>query len=454
MTRIRRRILWILAVLLVGVLASAPAYAAAKVVAWGINPMAVGSGTQEALDEFHRQHPDIEVETQTIAGTTGTYELQDMTKLLAAIAAGNPPDVCYIDRYTVCQYAARGALEPLDSYYEQTGLDPNLFMDYAIRESSFEGKIYAIPTSSDTRMLYWNKQLFREAGLNPEVPPTTLEQVSDFAQKLTRVDDQGNLDVIGFVALYGNGRSYNYIYSDHLPLLSEDGRTVLFNTPENIKIFQWVKDTYDMLGGAVKVNAYTSTFQTDANDPFLTGQVAMLVNGDWVMSTYAKYNPDLDYGVALIPNSTGTDLGTWSGGWSFCMPKGAKNPEAGFEFMKWWCTEAPRYSSEAAKAFVESQGNVFIPGMQTYQPLSDYLTETYIAQLDEDLRAKVEFAYDIMQYSTCREISPIAEFSMQQLIAAEDKMLLENLTPEEAFGPANDAVQAELDDFWSKQGAE
>ncbi len=101
------------------------------------------------------------------------------------------------------------------------------------------------------------------------------------------------------------------------------------------------------------IAGFTDSQGSGAMDPFLTGQISMKVDGNWSVAVIEKFNPDLNYGVFPVPTPTGTDYNTWSGGWSVVMPKGAKEKEAAWEFMKFFGDEdGQRIFSEISRDFI------------------------------------------------------------------------------------------------------
>jgi len=139
---------------------------------------------QEALEEivkaFNEQQSDVTVEAVYIAQQgEGQNE-----KLLAAIAGGNPPDVAYFDRFEVGSWAAQGSLTDLTEYADQDNIEDNDYYEYAINEAKYEGKLYGLPMDTDARLLFYNKDHFKEAGLDPENPPKKIAELEEVAEKL------------------------------------------------------------------------------------------------------------------------------------------------------------------------------------------------------------------------------------------------------------------------------
>src|SRR5262249_51637783 len=137
-------------------------------------------------------------------------------KISAAIAAGSPPDIVHFVLSTaVPEFAHRGALIDLTALLDKDvpGWDKLLY-PYGKAVASYNGKVYSIASASFNLGLLWNQDIFKEAGLDPKVGPKTLEDLTDWAAKLTKVDASGNIQRMGFIPDYpgaGNGQFVNLI---------------------------------------------------------------------------------------------------------------------------------------------------------------------------------------------------------------------------------------------------
>lgn len=448
----RKLTVLLLAVLMVAsLLFTVGVQAKTKVIVWGLNPLSVGSGNKEMIDAFNESHPDIELVPQSTPGTGG-YATQDVAKLLAAIASGNPPDVTWLDRFTAAQFAARNALQPLDQFIEASNLDMSQYADYTVKEVTFNGHIWALPWDTDTRILFWNRELFREVGLDPDVPPQTWDDLLAYTQKLTKVSEDGKFERIGFIPNYGNSWLYLYGFQNGGKFLSDDGKTALLNAPEIVEALEFMVKGYDILGGAEKVNAYSSTFQGEANNPFLTGQVAMLINVNNAITGYTRYAPDMDYKADLAPTPDGTNKITWSGGWSYAIPRGAKHPEAAFEVIKWLTTEGIKYQTAGAAAYTHQQGRKYhVPFPAAYMPTNQELIETYVEPIDNPtIKEAVMVGINAMEVSRARPVSPVGEVLWVEHARAIDRAIYHEMSAKEALDLGNQTVQRELDKFWRK----
>ncbi|MBK7497197.1 MAG: hypothetical protein IPI28_18025 [Candidatus Omnitrophica bacterium] len=113
---------------------------------------------------------------------------------------------------------------------------------------------------------------------------------------------------------------YIYGWLNGGKFLSDDGRTCLLNAPEIVDALTYMTELYDLMGGAMEVYRFQSTMQGRGIwTPFLTGKIAMKIDGDWFLSGIAGNRWDLRFGVAL-PAPEGNPQFGWLGGWSYIIP--------------------------------------------------------------------------------------------------------------------------------------
>ncbi len=442
----------VLALVLCAPIASAEAAPTGEVVFWGLNSEAVGSGNAEMIAALEEMYPGLTINAQTTPGTTG-YSTQDVTKLLAAIAAGNPPDAAVLDRFTAAQFAARGALQSLDDLIVKQGIDMAEYAPYTVDEVTFLDKIWAIPTGTDTRLLYWNKDVFAEAGLDPETPPDTWDQLLEMAAKLNIINNDGSIERLGFIPNYGNSWLYMYGFQNGATFLSEDGRTAMFDDPKLVEALEFMVRGYDLVpDGAKAINAFQGSFLGEGDDPFIQGQVAMVINGNWAMSGFARYAPTLNYGVCLAPTKTGNDKITWAGGWSYVIPAGAKNPEGAIAALQFFTQEGELIRCEVSKDFNFEQDpdTVYMPGLYAHLPTMLKAIDKYIVTLDnQDIAKNFQIGQDAMAVAKYRPVTPVGEILWTEHVKAAEKAFYHDMTPLEALTAGNAVVQEELDKFWA-----
>lgn len=255
------------------------------------------------------------------------------TKNLASIAAGNPADVIINDIASVELRASKKQNTNLTAYLEKDPIEdrfyPNLWEDVL-----YEGEAYALPFNTDTRMLYYNKQAFREAGLDPEQPPATWEELESYAIQLD-IKEGNTYEQVGFHPLWGDFGVDNWLFNgDEGRGYFDDAGNPLIHTQHKIDTLEWLKSWDDRLGKKT-VDTLKAEFGSKQSDPFLSGKVAMLIQQGNFATQIRDYGQGMDIGVAPIPERT-EGSGHWSGGGGFVVeiPHGAKHPDEAWEFIK------------------------------------------------------------------------------------------------------------------------
>src|SRR5918911_1113985 len=141
----------------------------------------------QEVNAFNKTHKTIRVNLTTVtAGGGGGISTNQ--KLLAAITGGNPPDAAYIDRPTISiPWGIQGALTPLNTYIEKDRFKADNYLAAAWDDSVFKGHVYALPMEADPGgLLWWNKDLFEKAGLDPNKPPRYIDELDTSAVRLTQ----------------------------------------------------------------------------------------------------------------------------------------------------------------------------------------------------------------------------------------------------------------------------
>lgn len=268
------------------------------------------------------------------------------TANIAAVAAGSGmPDVIVEDMPKLPQAAADGIEQNLQPLIDRDQLDTSRFWPFAWNQTLYEGESYGMPFETDVRVLFYNKTLFEEAGLDPNKPPTTWGELEEYADKLDVVGEDGTLQRMAFFPLQGNVGPDVWAQANGHTWI-QDGAPVI-NDPKVVETLNWIKTWVDRYGGWPTVQEFRSSFGAAPNDAFMSGKVAMIVDIAGYNSFLNFYRPSVtladgssvrvDWGVAPIPhNGTPTSV---SGGFALSIPTGADNPEAAWEFIK--CATSP-----------------------------------------------------------------------------------------------------------------
>jgi ABC-type glycerol-3-phosphate transport system substrate-binding protein len=281
------------------------------------------------VDVFEKQNPNIKVK-MTFVDTSGQTQSSD--KLLTAIAGGNPPDIALFDRFLIGSWAAKGSLTDLSAYLRVGGVSPDDYYAGLWAEVVYKDKVYGLPWGTDNRGMFYNKTLMKEAGLDPTKPPQTLQELDQMAEKIFKKGSNNKYSQIGFIPWMNQGFLYTQAWNWGGKW--EDGSHKLTpNDPQNVKALAW------MAGYAKKYDISNLTSFSDAMgqtgmNPFWTGKVGFVFDGNWILNDLAKYKLNFDWGVAPMPAAEGNKSVTWAGGWSYVIPKGSKHEKEAWEFLK------------------------------------------------------------------------------------------------------------------------
>ncbi|HMP95427.1 MAG TPA: extracellular solute-binding protein [Kiritimatiellia bacterium] len=432
-------------------------------------------------------------------------QVEDPTRFLLSLAGGDPPDVIFFDRFAISEWASRGAFEPLDAYLARdaavwteweergrpedpaltpwpgalpeapraTGAWPLPAVEPVAAESYFPGAWdevvyrnpltgdahpYGIPNNADNRVLLYNKNALIRHGFVDENgdarPPTTWEELEEMALAMTERDAAGNLERVGFIPNYGNSFLYMYGWMAGGEFMSDDGKTVTLNEPRILYALEYVTRLYDALGGARKVDAFQSSFQRDALDPFIMGKVAMKIDGVWVMSSLARYGRDLNVGAVPPPLpkaelERGRHPISWIGGWAYAIPSTAQGKEHAWELIRFLSSRrAMEIMTRSEHYTYLAQGRPYIPRQVSNREHNEWLYENFIAgnpSLEQKFKDVMAVFNDMLEHSRCRPVTPVGQKLWNAQRWAMDDAINHERTPEAALDYYTAMVQHNLD---------
>ncbi len=331
-------ILMIASLLLSACGAQAPASTEPKVlrvwIQWGDNPQQI-----QTLFDKYTAETGIKVEV------TAPLEVD---KILPALTGSEPPDILVLSGGDLVKsYYKEGLVDELSPAIKSGNIDLTDFFDAPLQQCKMGDKILCLPWGSDMYALFWNKDLFEAAGLDPETPPATMEQLAEFSDKLTKVNPDGTLEQIGFLPDQGWGHSELYTNMFGGFWYNEDGTKITANTQPVIDALKWEQQFYTKYG-VDNVMAFSSGWADaymSGDYPFYTGKLAMYVDGEWMTGPnfISKFKPEASYGVAPFPPpadhperaNTGVASGTVA-----VIPSGAADKEASAKLLAWMMSPA------------------------------------------------------------------------------------------------------------------
>jgi multiple sugar transport system substrate-binding protein len=252
-------------------------------------------------------------------------------KLAQAIASGDVPDLMGLDLIYGPQFASAGQLEDIT---DLIGDDPTLetIPEGHRAVATWEDRLYGVPLYADVSVLFWNKELFRQAGLDPEQPPTNLAELHEMASAITELGD-GNY---GYY-LPGNCAGCNIF--TFAPMIwasggkiepAECGDEALVG--ENIQeVLEWARMMHQE--GQIDPAAQPENGETFA-EVFGSGKVGIMGTGNFNVVLAKEQNPDIDLGVTLIPGLESGEVASFAGGDIVTVPKGSDRVEDAVDFMR------------------------------------------------------------------------------------------------------------------------
>lgn len=306
-----------------------------------------GQAVVDAARAFNASQKDFVVKPVLVegAGIQGTAQ----GKFLTAVSSGTPPDaVLYWGQDVIPGLSSIGALQPLDALMGQVGLKPSVFNPTALGAMKVGNQTYGLPQMSSALMLYYNKDMFRAAGLDPSKPPRTLAELDRMAEKLT-VKRGGDYERLGFIPWLQQGTPLPWTGIFGGRLVGAGGKVNVQN-PGTLAALKW-QEGYVRKYGAANLQRFAASLgrldQSSGNDPFIAGKVAMEVNGQWHGNFIKRYKPDMNYGVAAIPYPAGgKPNSTWTNSNAWLVPRGARNAEGAMRFIA-FTTDARRSAAWA-----------------------------------------------------------------------------------------------------------
>jgi multiple sugar transport system substrate-binding protein len=275
----------------------------------------------------------------------------NQTRVLAGVSAGNPIDVYYDCTISdLPQWAASGYAQNLDPYIKQEHFNLSSIIPSARAFSTYNGSTYSLPLLEDTFMLIYNKKMFADAGIT--TPPTTVEQMTTDAMKLTKKDASGHLTQLGWApTLYGGDYigTWLSVYQTMFggKLLDPTGKKITANCSQCVAALKWETDFIKWVGPS-EMDRFTS----DANPKeystanlLFTNKLAMVINGEYWTGMVNAYAPKgFQWGNVALPypanrpDLAGTGV---AGGNPGTLMKGSKHSLEAFKFMEYMESVGP-----------------------------------------------------------------------------------------------------------------
>lgn len=320
----------------------------------------LSSDVQQLVAEFNRTHPGIHV-TATYQGSYsgGGPEQQ---KLLAAIRAGDAPDLAQMEVHSMPVFALSGHLLPLTSYMKKSGHDkPNDFISGMLVSTQFGGQYYGVPFNRSVPVLYYNETMFKKAGIAN--PPATWSQLAFDAKKLTK--GGGNHKVYGFEPLVDWWPFEASVWSGGGHIMSANRSQATFATAAGERILTMEQQL--VKSGYAKVQTGPN-YWTDTTQAFAAGQTAMDIDSPGDAVEVAKaVGHRFQWNTAMFPADVMRAVPPGGGDAVMLSSTPANLRPAAWTFIQWWTAPAQSAKWSEMTGYVPvAKGALVSPGYQAF----------------------------------------------------------------------------------------
>ena len=297
-------------------------------------PVAVGGPITKIIDgyaaDFERENPGIKLKPIY----SGSYQ-ESITKALTAVKGGDPPVLSILLSSDMFTLIDEDAIVPFDALIKTPDDQAWLrsFYPAFMENSQTGGKTWGIPFQRSTIVLYYNKEMFKEAGLDPNTGPANWADMTAYAQKLTKRDASGKVTQWG-VQIPSSGFPYwlfqGLAIENGVNLMNQAGTETYYDKPEVIGALQYWVD----LVNKYKVHPPGIVEWGTTPKDFFERKVAMI----WTTTgnlTNVKNNAKFDFGVAMLPASKQRGSPTGGGNFYIFAKSTPAQREAAMKFVKW-----------------------------------------------------------------------------------------------------------------------
>ena len=291
----------------------------------------------------------------------------------------------------------------------------------------YDGQLYAVPTAVRSLALFWNKRMFEEAGLDPETPPATLDEMVDFAVALTERDGGGNLTAVG-LTMAMTGQDHHWwrevlVRQFGGQPYSDDGRTVTYNDEAGAAALQYYIDMIQEHGVS------DIGFMDEPQAAFRAGRGGMHIDGSFRLGAL-RDTRGLDWGVGELPANADGDRHNFSSYWV----NGITTTPQGEEF-------------DAAARFLQF---ITTPdAMQLWLETVGELPAREAAALTDENTAHPEYGPFVRGLEYANATQFVNESAQRQLMVdMVDRVLLQGMSVEDSLAVAAEQEQALLDEFY------
>ncbi|WP_145317708.1 extracellular solute-binding protein [Paenibacillus xylanexedens] len=316
------------------------------------------------VDQFEKENPDIKINIAPVLASEGDYTSKMVLQMKSPDTA---PDVIAEDTSIIKSDAAAGYLEPLDTQVQGwSDWEEHIIDNLKAGVTGEDGKVYGVPATSDTRGIWYNKELFQQAGLEVPFKPASWAEVLEAARTIKQ--KLPGVTPLNMIVGKANGEGVTMqtlemlLYGTADTLYNDTSKKWVVNSPGLLDSFKFIDQVFntDKTGPTMQVALNGQAGSIAFQQQFPQDKLAMAVDGSWAGSTWAENgaapiaNVEEKIGFAPFPTQNGEEPGatTMSGGWAWSVPAQAKNKEAAWKFIEFLMNK------ENATARVVAEGSL------------------------------------------------------------------------------------------------
>ena len=363
------------------------------------------------VKEFNDQHNGITIEYRLI-------QFDDVvTEAMRAYATGQAPDIIAVDNPEHALFSSRGAfLDLTDMIKNSKVIKPENYFPGPLKSVEWDGKYFGVPKATNTIALYYNKDMFKAKGLDPNKPPQTWDELVEDARKLTdpaknvyglafsaKANEEGTFQFLPWAQM--GGGSYEHINADGAVKALEVWKTIMdekLASPDTLTRGQW-----------------------DSTGTFNSGNAAMAISGPWELDRMTK-EAQFDWGVTLLPvPKEGAERSSAMGDFNWAVFSTSKHPAEAFKALEYFASQDDKMFKNFGQ--LPARSDISIP--ETGEPLKDAALKVFLEQL--------KYAKPRGPHPQWPKISKAIQDAIQAALTGQ-------MSPKDALDQAADKIKAVL----------
>jgi multiple sugar transport system substrate-binding protein len=363
------------------------------------------------VKEFNDQHNGITIEYRLI-------QFDDVvTEAMRAYATGQAPDIIAVDNPEHALFSSRGAfLDITDMIKNSKVIKPENYFPGPLKSVEWDGKYFGVPKATNTIALYYNKDMFKAKGLDPNKPPQTWDELVEDARKLTdpaknvyglafsaKANEEGTFQFLPWAQM--GGGSYEHINADGAVKALEVWKTIMdekLASPDTLTRGQW-----------------------DSTGTFNSGNAAMVISGPWELDRMVQ-EAKFDWGVTLLPvPKEGAERSSAMGDFNWAIFSTSRHPAEAFKALEYFASQDDKMFKNFGQ--LPARSDISIP--ETGQPLKDAALKVFLEQL--------KYAKPRGPHPQWPKISKAIQDAIQAALTGQ-------MSPKDALDQAADKIKAVL----------